>query len=276
MFRQSQPVANMTVDQLRQFISSHAEEDYVLVDVREPEEYGEEHIPGAQLVPLMDLLTGSATPKPARHVIFYCRSGARSMRGAQAFSSGAPDRVYNLSGGIMAWRGETLKDFPNVKVFEDTEDLQDLLLRAMDLEKGAELLYGALLDPFKGTPQEALIQRLEDAEEGHARAIYGMLQKVSEEPPAPFEELYGGMRGLMLESGEPLVKFTAWLASGTADRASVLELALDLELKAYDLYRNLAAKTDDPELKAAFLEIAATEQRHARTVTRGLGQLAQA
>jgi len=277
MFNQAQRVTHITADQLQQLISSHPEDEFVVVDVREPEEYGVEHLPGALLVPLMELLAGSARLKPATHTIFYCRSGNRSMHGAQAASGrGDLGQVYNLIGGIMAWRGETLPDFPNVKVFEDTEDLPALLMRAIDLEKGAERLYGALLDHFKGSSLEEPIRRLEEAEEGHARALYSMLKKVSDPAPPPFEELYEGMQGLTLESGEPLVKLSAWLASGTADRASVLEVALDLELKAYDLYRNLANRAEDPEMKATFLEIAATEQRHARTVTRGLGQLAQA
>jgi len=41
------------------------------------------------------------------------------------------------------------------------------------------------------------------------------------------------------------------------------------------MYRNLAASATDPELERAFYDLAHQEQRHARTVARGIGQLNQ-
>lgn len=278
MFAAQPSIETMTVDQLKQFTQDHKEHEYLLVDVREPEEYEVEHIPGAKLVPLMDLELGQAKLEPADHAIFYCRSGARSMRGAMSAAARklGIKKIYNLSGGIGAFQGRTLSEAPNLKVFDGNENLSELLLRAMDLEKSADKLYGALAENLAGTPVEDLVRKLEEGEEGHARAIYGMLKRVSTDPLPPFEQLYEQLDGRVLESGEPLVKLVAWLTSARADRAAILELALDLELKAYDMYRNLAAKTDDPELEKAFYELAHHEQRHARTVARGIGEMARA
>jgi len=278
MFAAPTPIETITVDELKKFTREHAEHEYLLVDVREPEEYEQQHIPGARLVPLMDLELGRAALEPADHAIFYCRSGARSMRGAMVAAAKklGIKKIYNLSGGIGAFTGKKLSTAPNLKVFEGDETLSQLLLRAMDLEKAADKLYGALAEHLAGTEVEALVRKLEEGEEGHARAIYGMLKRVSTDPLPPFEQLYDELGGLVLESGEPLVKLVAWLTSASADRAAILELALDLELKAYDMYRNLAAKTEDPELEQAFYELAQHEQRHARTVARGIGQMARA
>jgi rhodanese-related sulfurtransferase len=40
---------NFTADQLRQYMQQRREKDFRLVDVRQPEEYSQGHIPGARL-----------------------------------------------------------------------------------------------------------------------------------------------------------------------------------------------------------------------------------
>jgi rhodanese-related sulfurtransferase len=41
-------------EELRRYIKNHNEKEYLLVDVRQPDEYEEGHIPGARLLPLPD------------------------------------------------------------------------------------------------------------------------------------------------------------------------------------------------------------------------------
>jgi rhodanese-related sulfurtransferase/rubrerythrin len=270
-------ISEISVDQLRSFMDSHNERDYMLVDVREPEEYKTEHIPGAKLIPLMSLENGAAEVNPAQHTFFYCRSGKRSMRGAQAFAKrNKTSHIYNVSGGITAWQGKTLPDFPKLQVFEDIEDPEQLLHRAIDMEKGAERLYLAMLRQFSGTQVELLVQRLADAEESHARVLYGKLKEIAMNPLAPFESYYRDLPGLVLESGEPLANMVTWLSNNSVDYYSILEVALELELKAYDLYRNLAHNAKDKKLETTFLNLASQEQNHVNIVLRGFAQLAEA
>lgn len=273
----AQQVEDMTATQLEEFIASHPESDYTLFDVREAEEYAGAHIPGGRLLPLMNWfdVDNDMDVKPTKHAIFYCRSGKRGGRSAQmAVTRGLPfERVYNLTGGIMAYQGRTLTDFPKIQVFDDTRDTRELLLRAMDLEKGAERFYAALAERFADSPLEGLIAKLEEAEEGHARGIYRMLEKVSDEQLPPFAEIYPGLPGLMLESGEALTTAVDTLIGQPDGRAALLELALELELSSYDLYRNLADTSDEPEMRGVLLDLAAQEQRHAEIIARGLGQL---
>jgi len=49
------PVPTMTAGQVRAFLESHEPGEYNLVDVRQPGEYQEEHIPGTRLIPLGEL-----------------------------------------------------------------------------------------------------------------------------------------------------------------------------------------------------------------------------
>ncbi len=66
-----QQYINLSSEQLRAYLDSHDEEEYVLVDVRQPEEYRRGHIPGARLLPLAEL--GARLPElpTDRDIIFY-------------------------------------------------------------------------------------------------------------------------------------------------------------------------------------------------------------
>ncbi|MBI5612114.1 MAG: rhodanese-like domain-containing protein [Gammaproteobacteria bacterium] len=82
----------------------------VLVDVREPAEYGNGRIPEAILLPLsrfQERLTELEKFKN-RPVVLYCRSGQRSGRAAVLLRKRGFASVHNLAGGIQAWQGENL------------------------------------------------------------------------------------------------------------------------------------------------------------------------
>ncbi len=49
------PAKSIEPDELRDYISKHREGTYTLLDVRQPGEYEEQHLPGAKLIPLPEL-----------------------------------------------------------------------------------------------------------------------------------------------------------------------------------------------------------------------------
>ncbi|MEO2196463.1 MAG: rhodanese-like domain-containing protein [bacterium] len=75
-----------------------------LIDVRNPEEYAREHLPGARNIPL-DQVVVRLTGAQERAYIFYCQSGLRSQRAAQTLKRRGLGKVYNL--GAMARWDET-------------------------------------------------------------------------------------------------------------------------------------------------------------------------
>jgi rhodanese-related sulfurtransferase len=82
-------------------------EDALVLDVREPGEYGAGHILGAKNVPLSRIDSGGAEiagKKKDRPVILYCESGNRSAKAAAALKAQGYTRVLNLAGGIGAWQ----------------------------------------------------------------------------------------------------------------------------------------------------------------------------
>ena len=75
-------IIEMTPEQLRQFIQHRHEKEFALIDVRQPGEYQQGHIPGARLIPLLELIRTMETLPRDKELIFYCRTGGRSMAAA--------------------------------------------------------------------------------------------------------------------------------------------------------------------------------------------------
>ena len=73
-----------------------------LVDVRQPDEYDEFHVPGARLIPLMEL-PERIDEVPADGIVYViCGSGGRSARAVQFLNAQGLDTV-NVAGGSKAW-----------------------------------------------------------------------------------------------------------------------------------------------------------------------------
>jgi rhodanese-related sulfurtransferase len=79
-------------------------EDALVVDVRDPGEYGAGHILGAKNVPLSRLGEVDVAKRKERPVIVYCDGGERSAKAAAALRKQGLTRVVNLTGGLRAWQ----------------------------------------------------------------------------------------------------------------------------------------------------------------------------
>jgi len=140
------PVKDITARDLKEYMSGHKEESYLLVDVREPKEYRLGHIPGSVLLPLKEVEAGITDFDLEKDIFFYCRSGRRSKIAANFVADmGVPaENIFNLAGGILAWQGRKLKDFPRVSVFAAATDISSILKQAIELEKGAQIFFPAI------------------------------------------------------------------------------------------------------------------------------------
>ena len=88
----------VTIDDLADAISRGA---YVL-DVREPDEFAEAHVPGAVLIPLGQLEDRIDEVEDGSRVFVICRSGARSLKGADILEANGIDCV-SVAGGTLGW-----------------------------------------------------------------------------------------------------------------------------------------------------------------------------
>jgi sulfur-carrier protein adenylyltransferase/sulfurtransferase len=99
--------STISVKQLADWIKlrENGEKDFYLVDVREPNEYEINRIPGAVLIPKAEFQTGEALEKlpQDKQLVFHCKSGGRSAEVlAIAKGAGFADAVH-VGGGVTAW-----------------------------------------------------------------------------------------------------------------------------------------------------------------------------
>lgn len=85
----------------------------LVVDVREPREFKQGHIPQAKLIPLLTLLSSVPTLPHDRPIVLVCRSGRRSTRAAHVLSCRGYDNVSILQGGMLAWEAAGLLEALN-------------------------------------------------------------------------------------------------------------------------------------------------------------------
>jgi rhodanese-related sulfurtransferase len=73
-----------------------------LIDVREPDEYEEAHVPGATLIPLGTVVERVDEVPTEGTVYVICAKGGRSLRAAEFYRAQGIDAV-NVAGGTTAW-----------------------------------------------------------------------------------------------------------------------------------------------------------------------------
>ena len=81
--------------------------DMNIIDVRRPDEFNDElgHIDGAELMCLQDNFDFRVRQlDKEKSYVFVCRSGGRSARAARVAIAHGFQHVYNLEGGMLAWR----------------------------------------------------------------------------------------------------------------------------------------------------------------------------
>ncbi|WP_457574043.1 hypothetical protein [Desulfolithobacter sp.] len=165
---------------------------------------------------------------------------------------------------MLSWNGEVLPDFPAMRVFDLETDPRNLLYTAMDLERGAYRFYTMVLDKYPDQSFSGAIDLLARAEEGHARLVYNYWARDQDSVPT-FAALYEALPGDILESGQDVEEMVARF-----DRLkgpvciNVVEMALSIEMAAYDLYRNMAHRFSGTAMEAPFLAIAQAEKEHMR------------
>lgn len=272
-------VTNISSAELREYLKTHHEREFSLIDVRQSEEYLAGHVPGARLMPLNELEAHAKDLKQlaSRRLIFYCRSGGRSAR-ASAWASEVLELpvVFNLLGGFMGWDGQSLVDFPKLAPFDLEASADTLLRQALDFEKGTHRLYeqiglrrqpGILADTFS---------QLVSAELAHGRTVHRLLMQISTIELPSFEEMFEALPGAIIENGMSLdAVLKRAEAIGPLGESALLELALEIELGAYDLYKSLSTAVNSETAQRALGELAQQEKGHADWVLRAIGRMAK-
>jgi rhodanese-related sulfurtransferase/rubrerythrin len=250
--------------------------EFVLLDVRQPEEYEDGHIPGATFIPLGELEARQEELDRDKKIITYCRSGHRSMAAAIALCGLGFKDVHHLEGGILNWRYDTISGIPeaNPELVTEAADVKDILMLAIKLEKGSQDFYLAAKEKAASPKAKEKFQMLADAEDEHMQRLWERaIVVLGKGALPPLEKL---KQELKVEYMEGTIEVSPALAKVTekfSDEMEALEIALEKEYMSYDFYKRTSALVEDPGAKMLLHELALEERNHANILIERVSEI---
>lgn len=273
MFR---PADSVSADKVREVVESKSPNEYCLLDVRQPREYEQGHLPGARLIPLAELRAALGELDAHKETYVYCRSGNRSLSATALLADAGLSDVHNMSGGIDAWNGHQASGPPEFGkfCFPSTLTPAELVAVAWMIEDGTQRFYRGVFEACKSICK--VIEKLAQDGDTHKRSLENLFEKLSGEAPAegfPRSALepHLEVEEDMMAGCVPLDKALAW-ASGR-EVYQVLELMMAFKANALDLYIKMARGVDDEGAKEVFTTLAEQEQKHLEALGRELSAL---
>jgi len=262
-------IPTWTVDEVRTYLELHGPDEYTLLDVRQPEEYAEGHLPGSRLLPVGELHQRMDEIDRTKPVIVYCRSGMRAANGTGVLLNAGLDDVRNMAGGILAWQGAVATGAPEAGMwwFQDARSPEEYIALAWILEEGAKIFYSRMADRFAPLEAGDLFKGLAAAEERHKdklRKLYRVRTGSEQEPVSPDEVAVHDT----MEGGVSLSRVLAW-AEGQKP-IDVLEFSVAMEVNAYDLYLKVGQRLEERESRDVLLSLAREEKAHLDGLTDAL------
>ncbi len=105
-------IGNIITDKLKKYEDLDAttatalmdDENLIILDVREKKERKNGYINGDMHIPLGDVKNQLDKLDKNKSILVYCRSGSRSAHIAGLLTRNKYEKVYNLKGGIQAWK----------------------------------------------------------------------------------------------------------------------------------------------------------------------------
>jgi len=250
--------------------------EFLLLDVRQPEEYEAGHIPGAMLIPLGELEVRLEELERGKKIITYCRSGHRSMAAAIALCELGFKGVHHLEGGILNWLYETISGIPEARpeLVTEAADVRDILMLAIRLEKGSRDFYVAAKEGVALPRVKEKFQMLADAEDGHMQKLWERaIIMLGERALPPLEKLKQEIQVKHMEGGIEISPALAKVDEKFSDEMEALEIALEKEYMSYDFYKRASALVEDSDAKTLLHELALEERNHADILLKRLSEV---
>lgn len=266
------PVKNMNAEQAKDYINTHQVDQYQLLDVRQPKEYENEHLPGAIFIPLKELPSRLDELKKEKPLIAYCAIGGRSKAAAQLLAGKGFDDVYNLVGGIKAWQGHKAKgpEVAGLELFTGEEDYPDGVNLAYAMEDGLQQFYLKLADETTSEELKKLYMQLASFETKHKARLAEEYQLNMEDNSA---SVSNNNSTEIMEGGVKLAEFLHKMKNYMNTKVDILEMAMMLEIQALDLYNRMAQKSSIPSTRELFFRLADEEQMHLGFLAKELDKL---
>lgn len=268
--------SSMTPDELRAYMDARRPDEYFLLDVRQPWEYEELHLPGAQLVPLPEIADRLNEVPSDRPVVAYCRSGGRSSAAAGLLQGKGYD-VINLQGGVSAWQGHAAFGPVTLGLAAVPEDasVRDVLLVACAMEKRLEDFYESRMGLAANDAESDLYRTLAGFEDRHRRTLFNLYRKEVDAGAERqvFEEQAVAAGSGLSEGGVEPERFLEEYGEMFEGETGIVELAMLFEAQALDFYARCAARAARPEAADALTHLEREEGAHLKLLGKFLDDM---
>jgi rhodanese-related sulfurtransferase/rubrerythrin len=263
------PVESFTAADAKSFMENMPGDAYTLLDVRQPEEYRERHIPGAKLIPVADVGARIDELDSKKPTIVYCAIGGRSRVAAQMLAGKGFKEVYNLSGGIKAWDSDTAfgSETLGIDFFDGSESPEDTLVIAYSLEEGLRDFYLSMLDKVKDEDARQLFRRLSEIEVKHQDRIFDQYLEIST-TPVNRKEFEKKIVAPAMEGGLGTDEYLAQYPLDLEVTSEIVSMAMAIEAQALDLYQRAAEKAAGGQGRDILHQIAEEERAHLQQLGR--------
>ena len=264
------PVENFDGDEAKAYMAQHEEGSYTLLDVRQPGEYEQNHLPGAKLIPLPQLSDRLDELDPQKPLIVYCAVGGRSRAAGQLLSGKGFDHVFNLKGGIKAWEGRTAVGPVELSEIHLTgnETIGDILVFIYSLEAGLERFYEKASKMVTDTHVSDLLKKLSRIETSHKEKVYTLYADM-EPGTADKDAFTEKAMSSMMEGGFDIDGFLEKNKAAMSSAMGVMDIAMMLETQGLDLYLRYAHQAETHQAQTVLYDLAQEEKAHLKS----LGQL---
>ena len=261
------PVTTITADEVREMIKGKKPGEFCLLDVRQPKEYEQGHIPGAVLIPIAQLPERLGELDPKIPTIAYCAIGGRSRAGASILQDAGFSESYNLKGGFNVWNGLSAAGPPETGMayFSGVEKPEDVLSLAWALEESSRRFYKEMANITEDPEVKKVYDALKEVEKNHQKSVTKLYYEITGTAPdsaAPFYTKYLSENEMeqLMEGQMKLGEVLAWARQHSL--SEVLEYSISLEAKLYDLYFRMKGKYTEPTINKIYSTLAAEEKNH--------------
>jgi len=261
------PVDSIDVVQGRKLVADTPPGQITILDVRQPKEYEDGHLPGAKLIPLPQLSDRVPELDPDQTIMTYCAVGGRSRVAAQMLSGKGFKKIYNLAGGIKAWNGETAfgNEDLGLELFSGNESAEKTLTIAYSLEQGLRDFYLTMVDKVRNPAAGSLFKKLADIELLHQDQIFAEYLKTTTLALSQ-EEFESTIVSNVLEGGLTTEEYINLFHPDLESPTDIVAIAISIEGQALDLYLRAAARTQEPASNHFLNQLAVEEKNHLKAL----------
>jgi sulfur-carrier protein adenylyltransferase/sulfurtransferase len=172
-------------------------------------------------------------------------------------------KVYNLTGGIKAWKKEVAvgPEETGLHLFTREETPEEAVVIGFGLEMGLRDFYLSMQSKVSLETTKVLFGKLADIEILHQQRLVDLYREITG-TSLTMTEFAGKIAEPALEGGLTTEEYLQLYAVDVDSEIEVLGLAMAIEAQALDLYLRAAERSGKQATKQVLLQIAEEERSH--------------